>query len=107
MNGFSASNGGKSKAILLPSIIQTFEAEFLAHYQDSILPGHCKALAAMQICRTTQSPVMLAQCDACESQLFVPHSCGHRNCPCLANIMRAHNGWNASSKNKCRPSIFC
>lgn len=67
--------------ILLSSIIQTFEAEFLAHYQDSILPGHRKALAAMQICRTTQSPVMLAQCDACESQLFVPHSCGHRNCP--------------------------
>jgi primosomal protein N' len=67
--------------ILLSSIIATFEAEFLAHYQDSILPGHARALAAMKACRTSQSPKMLAQCDACDEQLFVPHSCGHRNCP--------------------------
>ena len=24
---------------------------------------------------------MLAQCDGCEKQIFIPHSCGHRNCP--------------------------
>ncbi len=24
---------------------------------------------------------MLAQCEDCESQIFVPHSCGHRSCP--------------------------
>ena len=23
----------------------------------------------------------MAQCDECESQAFIPHSCGHRNCP--------------------------
>lgn len=67
--------------IRLSSIIQTFEAEFLARYQDSILPGQRKALAAIQHCRTTQSPVMLAHCEECESQVFVPHSCGHRSCP--------------------------
>lgn len=67
--------------IPLSSILQTFEAEFLSHYQDSILPGQRKALAVMQLCRTTQSPVMLAQCEDCESQVFVPHSCGHRSCP--------------------------
>jgi hypothetical protein len=67
--------------ILLSSIIQTFEAEFLASYQDSLLPSQRQALAAMKYCRTSQSPVMLAQCDDCDSQSFVPHSCGHRNCP--------------------------
>lgn len=66
--------------ILLSSIIQTFEAEFLATYQN-VLPSQLKALAALKQCRTTQSPVMLAQCDGCEKQVFIPHSCGHRNCP--------------------------
>lgn len=67
--------------ILLSTIIQTFEAEFLTGYQDALLPSQRQALAAMKHCRTSQSPVMLAQCDDCESQCFVPHSCGHRNCP--------------------------
>ena len=67
--------------ILLSSIIQTFEAAFLADYQDKLLPGQRQALAAMKQCRTTQSPVMLAQCDDCDRQRWVPHSCGHRHCP--------------------------
>ena len=67
--------------ILLSSLIQTFEAEFLNQYQGSILPSHLKALAAMKICRTSLSPRMLAQCPDCDSRVFVPHSCGHRNCP--------------------------
>ena len=71
--------------ILLSSIIQSFEAGFLAHYQGSALPSHRKALAAMKQCRTTQSPVMLTQCDECDNQAFVPHSCGHRNCPHCQN----------------------
>ena len=66
--------------ILLSSIIQRFEAEFLATYQQA-LPSQLKALAALKQCRTTQSPMMLAQCDGCEKQVFIPHSCGHRNCP--------------------------
>ncbi len=67
--------------ILLSSLIQTFEAEFLANYHRSVLPSHRKALAAMKICRTSQSPLMLAQCSECDSQILAPHSCGHRNCP--------------------------
>jgi hypothetical protein len=67
--------------MLLSSIIQTFEAEYLATYQNALLPSQRKALTALKQCRTTQSPVMLAQCDGCEKQLFIPHSCGHRNCP--------------------------
>lgn len=67
--------------ILLSTIIHTFEAEFLADYRDRLLPNQRQALAAMKQCRTSQSPVMLAKCDDCDSQRFVPHSCGHRNCP--------------------------
>jgi len=67
--------------ILLSTIIQTFEADFLAAYQNALLPSQRKALAALKQCRTTQSPVMMAQCDGCEKQVFIPHSCGHRNCP--------------------------
>jgi len=66
--------------ILLSSIIQIFEAEFLATYQNA-LPSQLKALTALEQCRTTQSPVMMAQCDGCDKQIFIPHSCGHRNCP--------------------------
>ena len=67
--------------ILLSSIIKIFEAEFLEQYHDLILPSHRKALGAMKECRTSSSPQMLAQCPECDSQVFVPHSCGHRNCP--------------------------
>ncbi len=67
--------------ITLASIIQTFNAEFIAGYQAEILPSHLKALSAMRNCRSSQSPLMLAQCDDCEKYTFVPHSCGHRHCP--------------------------
>lgn len=67
--------------IRLSSIIQTFEADFLAQYADSILPAQRQALAAMKACRTSASPLMQAQCSECDHSLLVPHSCGHRSCP--------------------------
>jgi hypothetical protein len=67
--------------MLLSSIIKTFKEQFLAQYQDAILPSHLKALDAMAHCRTSSSPLMLAHCSQCDNRLFVPHSCGHRNCP--------------------------
>lgn len=67
--------------ILLSSIIRTFESAFLTQYHDEILPGHRQALAALQVCRTQHSPRMLAGCCACDHQITLPHSCGHRNCP--------------------------
>jgi len=35
----------------------------------------------MKTCRSALSPRIQAQCPACEAQVFVPHSCGHRLCP--------------------------
>jgi hypothetical protein len=71
--------------ILLSTIIRLFEAEFLALYQDSLLPSHRKALDAMKACRTSASPAMLAQCTDCDHQVLVLHSCGHRSCPHCQN----------------------
>jgi len=67
--------------ITLASIIERFEAPFLAQYGGAVLPSHRKALAAMKLCRSSMAPRMLAQCSSCDEQRFVPHSCGHRNCP--------------------------
>jgi len=67
--------------IRLSSIINTFEASFLVQYGHMLLPSHRKALAAMKICRSHLSPKMLVGCTQCDQQLYVPHSCGHRNCP--------------------------
>jgi len=67
--------------IRLASVIETFEADFLAQYRDRLRPGHYRALAAIKQCRTQTSPKMQVQCLECEHQKWVPHSCGHRHCP--------------------------
>lgn len=67
--------------IRLSSIIEQFEVDFLKQYAGSILPSQRKALAAMKGCRTSTGPLMRVQCTECEHPLYVPHSCGHRNCP--------------------------
>lgn len=66
--------------MLLSSIIETFEAEFLSTYPNS-LPSQLHALKAMKKCRTTLSPVMRVECESCDHQCFIPHSCGNRSCP--------------------------
>ncbi|WP_305907812.1 IS91 family transposase [Methylomarinum sp. Ch1-1] len=67
--------------IPISSVIDQFEADFLNQYPSQILPSQLKALQALKICRTRHSPVMQVNCTECEHQTFVPHSCGHRNCP--------------------------
>ena len=67
--------------ILLSSVIDQFESDFLNLYQGQVLPAQRKALNALKICRTKFSPVMQVSCTDCDHQRFAPHSCGHRNCP--------------------------
>ena len=67
--------------IFLSALIDQFETDFLNQYQEQVLPSQLNALAAMKICRTKHSPVMQVSCTDCDHQSFVPHSCGHRNCP--------------------------
>jgi hypothetical protein len=67
--------------IAMTSIIERFESDFFAQYQNAILPSHRRALEAMKRCRSRSGVHMLAQCSSCDEQRFVPHSCGHRSCP--------------------------
>ena len=67
--------------IRLACLIDTFEADLLAHYRHRLTSDHYRALAAMKHCRTQASPKMQVQCTQCEHQILVPHSCGHRHCP--------------------------
>ena len=67
--------------ITLASVIERFEADYLRQCHSASLPGHRNALEAMKLCRSRVAPRMLAQCSRCDEQRYVPHSCGHRNCP--------------------------
>ena len=67
--------------IRLASIIETFEAEFLQQYSGKLLAGQLHSLFAIKNCRSAMSPKMQAECGGCDHQIYVPHSCGHRNCP--------------------------
>jgi hypothetical protein len=77
--------------ILLSSIINEFKDRFLDRYKNSVLPSHTRALQAMAQCRQESGPHMLAQCTDhnCGKQVYIPHSCGHRNCPHCQN----HENW--------------
>lgn len=69
--------------ILVSSVINEFESSFLKKYASRILPSHKKTLAAMKMCRSAFSPQMLARCSnqECQNFVYIPHSCGDRNCP--------------------------
>ncbi len=69
--------------ILLSSVIAEFESQFLSKYKTSVLPSHKNAISAMKRCRNEFSPQMLAHCtnSECSNLAYIPHSCGHRNCP--------------------------
>lgn len=65
----------------LASVIETFEADFLAQYRHKLTSDHLRALSAMKRCRTQASLKMQVKCQGCDHQILVPHSCGHRHCP--------------------------
>ena len=69
--------------IPLSKIITEFEHKYVDKYTQSILPSHKNALQRMKNCRSEASPHMLVQCSdpECQEYSFIPHSCGHRNCP--------------------------
>lgn len=67
--------------ILLSTLIARFGGELRKQFGAQLLPGHLRALQAMAICRTEESPVMKVRCLDCAVQETIPHSCGHRSCP--------------------------
>jgi len=71
--------------IRLASIIDQFEADFLADYGEGLLPSQRQALAAIKNCRGAHSPLMRVSCADCDHTTYLPHSCGHRSCPHCQN----------------------
>lgn len=67
--------------MLLSSVVDAFEGKLKQRHSHRLLPGHKRALGAMQRCRTQASRQMLASCTDCEHSTLIPHSCGHRLCP--------------------------
>jgi len=66
---------------LLSRLISEFAGGLRARYGERLLPGHERALSAMQVCRTEHSPMLVVRCAACGQCETLPHSCGHRSCP--------------------------
>jgi len=65
----------------MSAIIKQFEADYYQEYGDTILPSHRRALSALKECRSEFSPMMKLECAECHETGYLPHSCGHRNCP--------------------------
>ncbi len=78
--------------ILLSSILRLFESAFLTPYHKSLLPSHRKALAALKDCRTSASPMMLAQCADGNHQIRAVTAAAR-----IVSTMRANNGSSASA----------
>ena len=57
-----------------------YSDRFLKKYEHCLLPGHRKALKAIQLCRTPGSGMTLLECNGCGSRNQKPMSCGHRHC---------------------------
>ena len=67
--------------IRLAAVIAQFEADFMTQFRHRLSFEQLRALSAIRHCRSPASPMMQLQCEGCDHQKLVPHSCGHRLCP--------------------------
>lgn len=67
--------------IALAEVVQRFKGLLEQRYADQLLPGHRRALQAIEQCRQLSQDALTAQCPDCHYQLQLPRSCGHRSCP--------------------------
>ena len=56
-----------------------------AEYGGRLLPGHHRAINAIQRCRTPEAGEIQLRCSDCSQLLQQPRSCGHRSCPRCQN----------------------
>ena len=92
--------------IRLSSIIQTFEAEFLAQHQEQMLPSHRKALAALEKlpalrkapkCRWAATHAITRPLFPIPVDIAIVHT---------ANPMSLNSGLSGSSRNTSLPTYF-
>ncbi len=92
--------------MLLSTIVNNFKDSFLRIYNKNLLPGHITALESMARCRHEHGPHMMAHCSdrQCGERLYIPHSCGHRNCPHCQN--HESRQWMESQLDKRMPCQY-
>ena len=69
----------------LATILNQYHDVFQAKYGSRLLPGHLRAINAIQRCRTPEAGQLLVQCCGCGHNEWRPRSCGHRSCPQCQN----------------------
>jgi len=67
------------------AILDQYHDAFQAKYSTRLLPGHLRAINAINRCRTPDAGQLLVQCSHCGHTLLQPRSCGHRSCPQCQN----------------------
>ena len=65
----------------LACLLHQYQPELDSKYADRLLPGHRRAVGALQRCRTPDAGQIRLQCTDCAETQSHPHSCGHRSCP--------------------------
>ena len=98
---------GRGKMILLSSIINEFKDRFFARYKNMVLPGHKKALQAMEQCRKEHGPHMLANAPitTAENRSIFPIPAATGTVP-IARTMKTGNGSRISWASGCRPQYY-
>jgi hypothetical protein len=85
--------------------VRQFGPANAARFGAAMPAGHRRALEALAACRTAAMGGHVAQCDACEIEHFVYHSCRHRQCPtCHGASTRA---WTAARAAELLPVPYC
>ena len=69
----------------LAAILGQYHDAFQAKYASRLLPGHLRAINAINRCRTPDAGQLLVQCSDCGHTLLQHRSCGHRSCPQCQN----------------------
>ena len=69
----------------LAAILNQYHDVFQAKYGSRLLPGHLRAIDAIQRCRTPEAGELLVQCSGCGHAEWRARSCGHRSCPQCQN----------------------
>lgn len=72
---------GGNPMIRLHDIIEQYEVRYLEKYAYELNAERRQALNAFKACRNRYSAQMKLQCEQCQHIAYLPHSCGHRNCP--------------------------
>jgi len=85
----------------LAPLIAQYQQVLEERFGDRLLPGHRRALCAMQRCRTPQSGQVRWGCQNCDHHRDHPLSCGHRSCPQCQN--QAASQWLDRQRAKLLP----